>query len=206
MTLRTTAANDYAWGYAATTGPWTEGEPNYPNALAWQEGYFEARIRYTDNPWTWASFWLMSMSKTEAWPGEDCSELNAEWDIFDNGIQHVDGSHPASDWFFTGLHRNTTDNTGDGYCGRPDEQQTYGENLSQADLSGWHTWAGRWTSGELCTYLDGVELQCVEPYDTTSQPMRLTFSIQYLPRCDGCPPRPSSLELQVDWVRVWQAP
>jgi hypothetical protein len=44
----------------------------------------------------------------------------------------------------------------------------------------------------------------MERFDSTSQPMHLVFTMQYLGRCDGCGPRPSELEMQVDWVRVWQ--
>jgi hypothetical protein len=77
LTIETTAANDYQWGYLASTGPRRDTEPSYPDAKAWREGYFEARIRFTDSPWSWPAFWLFSMAKTEAWPGEDCRYLNA---------------------------------------------------------------------------------------------------------------------------------
>jgi hypothetical protein len=204
LTIEATAANDYRWGYLASTGPRLEDDPNYPFGHAWQEGYVEARIRYTDNAWSWPSFWLFSMAKTEAWPEEDCSQLTSEWNVMENGVQNVDGTRPARNWYFTALHRNTTDNTDDGYCAQADTQSTYSEEFPTTDLSAWHVWAGKWTAGELCTYLDDVEIQCMEPYDTTDQLMHLTFTMQYLARCDGCPPRPSELELQVDWVRVWR--
>jgi hypothetical protein len=201
LTLRSTAANDYHWGYLATTGPRFETEPNYPFASAWEEGYFEARLRFTDDPWAWPAFWLFSMAKTEAWPGEDCTKLNAEWDIMENGV----GSGQASSWFVSVLHRNTTNNTPDGYCATPDEMLVTREHFPDTDLSAWHIWAGRWTAGELCTYLDGVEIECVEPFDTTAQPMHIVLTINYLGECPGCPAtRPANLEMQVDWVRVWQ--
>jgi hypothetical protein len=205
MTLRTTAANDYQWGQVESTGPRSEGEPSYPNAQAWEQGYFEARIRYTDSPWSWPAFWLFSMAKSEAWPGEDCSELTSEWDIMENGVTNATGDRPAGEWYFTALHRNTTDNTHDGYCGTPDVQRTYSQEMANTNLADWHTWAAYWSSDRFCTYLDDVEIQCMQPYDSTSQPMHLTFTMQYLRRCDGCGPRPPELEMQVDWVRVWQA-
>jgi hypothetical protein len=34
--------------------------------------------------------------------------------------------------------------------------------------------------------------------------MHIVFTMLYLPTCAGCPARPPSLEMQVDWVRVWQ--
>ena len=204
LTLAARADNDYRWAYVASTGPRVDGEPSYPFALAWEQGYFEARIRYTDDPWAWPALWLFSMSKTEAWPGEDCRQLNGEWNIMENGVDNTGGDRPASHWNVSVLHRNTTDNTDDGYCGTPDETRTAVHEFPDTRLADWHTWGGRWLADELCTYLDGVEIQCMAPFDSTSQPMHLVFTMQYLNRCDGCPPRPRRLEMQVDWVRVWQ--
>lgn len=200
MTIRATAANGYRWAYVANTGPRLDTEPSYPFAQSWQRGYFEARIRFTDDPWAWPAFWLFSMAKTEAWPDEDCRRLNAEWDIMEGGI----GGFPASTSTYAVLHRNTTDNTDDGYCGIPDETRRYRSDFTDVDLSEWHTWAGHWTAGQLCTFLDDELLGCVPPYDTTSQRMHIVLSMLYLNECAGCPPRPASLQMDIDWVRVWQ--
>lgn len=206
LQIRSTAANDYQWGYVASTGPRLDTEPSYPFAQSWREGYFEARIRFTDNAWSWPAFWLFSMAKTEAWPGENCWVLNAEWDIMENGIGNREGTggRPASRSSYTSLHRNTTDNTADGYCGIPDEMRKFSTDFTDVDLSDWHVWAGRWTSSALCTFLDGEPLGCVLPYDSTDQTMHIVFTMQYLGECIGCPARPTSLEMEVDWVRVWQ--
>lgn len=204
MTLRATAANGYQWAYVASTGPRSDTEPSYPWAQSWQNGYFEARIRFTGNDWAWPAFWMFSMAKTEAWPGENCWVLNAEWDIMEGGIGNPDGQWPASRAAYSVLHRNTTDNTDDGYCGLADEQRKFRSTVTNLDLSGWHTWAGHWTAGELCTYLDDWPLGCLEPYDSTPQRMHLVFTMQYLHECVDCGTRPSALEMQVDWVRVWQ--
>lgn len=204
LTLQSTAANNYHWGFLASTGPHAQGEPNFPRPHTWEEGYFEARIRYTNNPWSWPAFWLFSMAKSEAWPGEDCSRLTAEWDIMENGAQNGEGTRPASNWYFTTLHRNTTDHTADGYCGIPDGERQFAQEFPGVDLSDWHTWAGRWTADEVCTYLDNQLIQCTETYDSTAQPMHMVFTIQYLGQCAGCGERPPELELQVDWVRVWR--
>jgi hypothetical protein len=105
---------------------------------------------------------------------------------------------------YTSLHRNTTDNTDDGYCGIPDELRKYSTDTTDVDLSDWHVWSGHWTAGELCTYVDDWPLGCVEPFDSTAQQMHIVFTMLYLGECIGCSARPSSLEMQVDWVRVWQ--
>jgi hypothetical protein len=207
MTLKTTEANQYFWGQLASTGPRRpDAEPSYPAARAWQEGYFEARLRYTNDPWSWPAFWLFSQAKSEAWPGEHCARMTSEWDIMENGVENGPGRRPAGSWYFTALHRNTTDHTSDGWCGQSDEERRFAREYPGVDLSGWHTWGARWTTEELCTYLDGAQIQCMPTYETTAQPMHLTFTMQYLGRCDGCPPRPPALEMQVDWVRVWQQP
>ncbi len=206
LTLTATAANDHRWAYIASTGPRLDTAPHYPFAQAWEEGYFEARIRYSNNPWAWPAFWLFSMAKSEAWPDENCSRLNAEWDIMENGVGNADGDRPGSRWNVSVIHRNTTDNTPDGYCGQGDQTRTFTQEFPDTVLSDWHVWAGRWTAGQLCTYLDNVEIQCMEPYDSTAQPMHIVFTMLYLGECNGCPPRPSSLEMEVDWVRVWQRP
>ncbi|HLM63099.1 MAG TPA: hypothetical protein VK306_02280 [Acidimicrobiales bacterium] len=204
LTIRARTDNGASWGHIASTGPRTEGEPSYPDARAWEQGYFEARIRYTDDPWSWPAFWMYSMAKTEAWPGENCSELTSEWDIMENGVENGDGARPAGSWYFTNLHRNTTDHTSDGYCATPDDERRFSQNITHTNLSDWHTWGAYWADGAFCTFLDDVQLQCTEPFDSTSQPMHLVFTMQYLTQCNGCPPRPAELEMQVDWVRVWQ--
>jgi hypothetical protein len=205
LTVKTTASNAYRWGYVASTGARSQSEPNYPNAKAWERGYFEARIRYTDTPWAWPAFWLFSMAKTEAWPHEDCSNLDAEWDVMENGVDNETGDKPASEWYLTALHRNTSDNTDDGYCGTKDEWHRFEKHMGGTNLSDWHIWSAYWAQGTFCTYMDDVKIQCMEPFDSTAQPMHLVFDIQTLQQCDGCPPRPDELEMQIDWVRVWQA-
>jgi hypothetical protein len=122
----------------------------------------------------------------------------------ENGVENGPGRRPARTWYFTNLHRNTTDNTPDGYCDTPDTERRFSQEFAGTNLADWHTWGARWTSDRLCTYIDDVEIQCMEPHDSTAQPMHLVFTMQYLGRCDGCPPRPAELEMQVDWVRVWQ--
>jgi hypothetical protein len=199
-TITATASNGHRWGLVDSIGPWSSGEPTHPQMRSWQYGYFEARLRYTDDPWSWPAFWLFSSAKVEAMPGEDCSRLTSEWDIMENGL----GGRRADHWYHTALHRNTSDGTPDGYCGTQDEHRNLHREFPDTNLADWHTWGARWTPDQLCTYLDGIEIQCMPPYDTTHQPMHLVFSIQYLGECNGCPPRPPSLEMQIDWVRVWQ--
>jgi hypothetical protein len=204
MTVRATEDNYYFWGVVGSTGPRLATEPSYPFVLSFREGYFEARIRFTDNPWAWPAFWLYSSSTMEAWPNEDCSRLTSEWDIMENGVSNGSGDRPASRWHVSVIHRNTTDGTPEGYCNQPDETRTYSREFPATDLSAWHVWAGRWEGNRLCSYLDDVQLQCMDGFDSTDQPMHLQFSMLYLKSCSVCGPLPPELRLEVDWVRVWQ--
>jgi hypothetical protein len=205
LTLEATVANDRKWGYVASTGSRADREPSYAGAESWQTGYFEARIRYTDSPWSLPAFWLFSMAKTEAWPNEDCSKLTSEWDIMENNAKKGDGRPSPAGMYHTALHRNTKDGTDDGYCGTPDEQRVHDQDLGRGTLASWHTWGGLWTHDQLCTYIDGQLIQCMEPWDTTAQPMHLVLVIGYRDACEGCPAGPPALRMDVDWVRVWQA-
>lgn len=212
MNLRAGDISNYEWTHVSTAGPRSSDEPNYPNMKAWNEGYFEARFRYTDTEWSWPAFWLFSSSKVEAWPGENCPSnggvFNAEWDIVENGVQNGWQHRPAGDWYMSVLHKNTTDNTPDGYCATPDEDKQFDKDYTgQIKLSDWHTWGGRWEGDQLCSYLDNVQIHCFTAFDTMDQPMVINLDIAYLG--DACPswcprPKPTQLEMQIDWVRAWQ--
>src|SRR3546814_15772078 len=54
--------------------------PYRPNAKRWQKGYIETRFRYTNNPWTYVAFWMLSYELANRWPESQCPTLRAEWD------------------------------------------------------------------------------------------------------------------------------
>ena len=194
-------------GYAATTGPRRSQEPNFPGARSWQYGYFEARLRFTDNPWSWPVFWMFSMAKTEAWPQEICppsGELTSEWNIMEGGLNNRDGSFPASRSVHSVLHRNTRNGSAGPWCDIADTTTSHHHVSSGVNLSGWHVWGGLWTEGEVCLYLDDEEIGCEPTYDTTHQPMHIILSINDHGMCGNCPAKPAQLRMEVDWVRVWQ--
>jgi beta-glucanase (GH16 family) len=198
-----------AWGYAGSTGPRQAQEPNYPSALSWQEGYFEARLRFTDDPWAWPAFWLFSMAKTEAWPQIICppiGQYTSEWDMMEGGLNNVDGSQPAARSTHSVLHRNTRNGSGGPWCGVEDTSASIHHVSPAVNLADWHTWGGLWTEDEVCLYLDDALIGCLPTYDTTAQPMHLIFTINFAGLCGDCPPKPAQLQMEVDWVRVWQQP
>ena len=102
------------------------------------------------------------------------------------------------------LHRNTASG-----CGMPDETRpSYADFRTDTgvDLSkDFHIYAGKWTDTEVIWYLDGRELKRAPVWDTTDQPMALILSsfVGYFgPEPDET--TPDELDVQVDWVKVWQ--
>lgn len=198
-----------AWAYAGSTGPRQAQEPNYPSAAAWEQGYFEARLRFTDDPWAWPAFWLFSMAKTEAWPEVICpptGEYTSEWDMMEGGLNNTDGTRPASRSTYSVLHRNTEAGSSGPWCGVEDTSASIHHLSPTVNLADWHTWGGLWTEDQVCLYLDDAQIGCLPTYDTTAQPMHLIFTINFAGLCGSCPPKPAQLQMEVDWVRVWQKP
>ncbi len=226
--LTTGQFRNWNWSYISTTGARRSSpEPNYPDAQAWRTGYFEARVRYTSNQWSWPAFWLFSMAKMETWPQTGSAvcpphrPLISEFDILDSG--RWDAAHAwHTDHYHGAVHSNTPvdldgDGDGDPWCGVANTQLTYGEGpLDGIDLTQWHVWSGRWTenadgSGEMCTYMDDIEIGCHPTFPSARQPMAINFDINHNghlnPAGGGRPPAGTpDLSLDIDWVRVWQLP
>ena len=211
VTLRTTDPS--RWTGISTRGPRQDVEPSYPDMLDWEQGYFEARVRYSDDDWSFPAVWLFSSAAAEAFPIDDghCPVLVSELDIME-GLVPTGLSHKAQRVTHT-LHRNTqllgTDT--DGTCGEPDSMAGLRTEAPDPSvrLHEWHVWDAKWTSTEVCWHFNRSEVGCQPVYDTTDQPMHLILSTNWY-HCrawlypDGCPPRPAFTELEVDWVRVWQ--
>ena len=74
------------------------------------------------------------------------------------------------------------------------------------DMSaGFHTYAVRWTSSDVRWYLDGVQVGQAAPFDSLNQPMHIMF-YQWPQSWSRDPDAttPNTLDIEVDWVRVWQ--
>lgn len=185
----------------ASIGPFADTYPHRPQAKAWQEGYFEIRARCTNDPWTKLALWFMSLETSNCWPDQrNCSILNAEWDMVENGIRSWAGPSGYADVNHVSvLHRNTS-----GVCAIDDTSRSYSvEGLS--GLCDWHVWSGKWTADEVTTYLDGQRLDSQPTFDTTAQPMYMLLTAAPTnSQPPANPPKPESMETQIDWVRVWQ--
>jgi beta-glucanase (GH16 family) len=171
---------------------------------SWRQGYFEARFKYTSATGAMPAFWLMAASDPLnpnypaapppclPVPGTFCP--SAELDIFEHFPVNGVGDHEAT------LHRNTS-----GRWGMADQTRPIFSHLGYDLGADWHVYSARWTQSSIQYYLDGVSLGSVQTFDTTDQPMFLTFYMWtsvYGPRPDAS--SPDSLDMQVDWVRVWQ--
>jgi len=146
-----------------------------------RHGYFEARMRFSNDIIDWTAFWLLSRPRSL---GTDAGRW-CEIDIFEHfgpGV-YVGTAH---DWREVGQKRDHTRNNNAYHrLGRP------------IDFSAWHTYGLLWTPGSLTWLLDGNELMSAPaPAICEEQDLFLILSAQQ--HRQGTP-----VTLQVDWVRVF---
>ena len=159
-------------------------------------GYFEARMKV---PRGWPAFWLFSVnhSRSVAKRPDEPASLCAEIDIYEG-----DSAHPTS--FCGSLHRNTGSQGG--------IKDTFNHNNCQdlrVDLTrDWHVYAVLWTHSEVVWYLDGAETHRAPAFDSTWQYQFIILGLGAGGVLNGPKPAPGidTLEMLVDWVRVWQMP
>ena len=182
-------------------------DPGGPQ-LSWRQGYVEARFKYTSATGAMPAFWLMAASDplNPSYPAAPPPSLcpliapplsfcpSAEIDIFEhfpvNGVGDLEST----------LHRNTS-----GRWGMADQTRPIFSQVGYDLGADWHTYAVKWTASSLSYYLDGSLLGTVQTVDSSDQAMFLTFYMWthvYGPGPDAS--SPNDLDMQVDWVRVWQ--
>jgi hypothetical protein len=175
----------------------SDGGPN----KVWKHGYFEARFKWPRGVGSSPAFWLISSrdALNPNHPDPPCAVsdplcLSAELDIFENfntnGAARFEGT----------IHRNTS-----GRWGVPDQTRGTFRNVGFDMSAAYHTYAAKWTATEVNWYLDGVEVGRAQAFDSTNQQMFMTlyeWTGVYGPRPNAT--TPDNLDMQVDWVRVWQ--
>jgi hypothetical protein len=209
--LTITAERDHPtrpWVEAWSLGVQQAEYPRYPNALAWQEGYFEVRCRITNDPWTKLAMWFFGLEQQNAFGlPRDCGRLNCEWDMLENGVRagvnvngYADVNHVSA------VHRNTSS-----VCDTPNQSTSY--NTAGTGLTDWHVWSGKWTATQVTSYLDGVAQGTMLTPDTfAAQPMAFIMTsapLNYTPAMItqwNIPAPPAAIVTDVDWIRVWQRP
>lgn len=203
--------------------PARHGQPSYPSYLSFEEGYFEARLRYSDNGYSFPAFWLFSTAVVEAqtvWPdprdnGSHCPTLASEIDIMEGVVPT--GIADKTERVTGTLHRNTRIWAGELTCGEADtvaDPPNARHATNDEVLHDWHVWSARWTADEVCWYLDREQYACQPTYDSTAQPMHILLSAAWYKEepcrmwlygaADNCPPTPDFTEMEVDYVRVWE--
>lgn len=194
--LRLTSSDSFPDAPSASLsslGPRSEGVPHYPDAGSWQEGYFEARIKFTGHARSYPGFWMLSTAHPNTWPDESqCPLLRCEWDIMELGLSSSDPRRVT--WM------NSWDNNLEGLCETAATVETNRRDLpASVDLSDWHVWGGLWKDGRLTQFIDGVPMISRAAPASFNQPMYLILMADRH-TTTGLP----EMSLWVDWVRVWQ--
>jgi hypothetical protein len=198
-------------GFADTT--MTTEPCGQANPRSFQQGYFEARMRFETVRGNGPAFWLLTTrhATNTVWPAINpvCAQLglpraeclSSELDVFE-GFGNIQYGGARQDDFFSGaLHRNTS-----GFYGEPDSVRSVMRGTG-LEMEQYHTYAARWTSSQVCYYIDGQQQGCVNAFDSTNQPMHLllynwntSWEDENMPTSST----PDTLDVSVDWVRVWQ--
>jgi hypothetical protein len=164
--------------------------PHHPNAVAFEEGYFEARISYGPASLSFTpAFWPWGVDRANQYPESPCSPvtLQTEWDIMEN---FHSPDNPQQ--FHCGTHTNTG-----GGCSVADVNEQRFVDTPSSLAGGWHIYGGLWAGGQLRFYVDQIERATIAvPAAFVGQPMALTLS-QSLQ---------AGASTSIDWVRVWQQP
>jgi hypothetical protein len=159
---------------------------------SFRRGYFETRMRWTRGNGAWPAFWLFATKHAR---GIDCPPLTSELDVFEG-----QGSEPHV--YYGTVHRNTN-----GLCGVPDSQNANNWHPVTPNLSrAFHVYSALWTQKWIRWYLDGREVTRSPVYDSTDQPMFIILDMWtggWTRPVD--PTTPSTLQLEVDYVRVWRS-
>ncbi|MBX2823711.1 MAG: family 16 glycosylhydrolase [Gammaproteobacteria bacterium] len=162
--------------------PYLSGVMTSYDAFQFTYGYAEARLRAPTGKGNFAAFWLLNAKYVELEPEIDITELLGENPYV---VHHTYHYYDAND---TLVSSPTYD--------------TWVDDFSRE----FHTYAVRWSPGEIVWYVDGRETQRLAHDKVSSQPMYVLFNLAI----DGDWPQspdantvfPSSLE--IDYVRVYR--
>jgi beta-glucanase (GH16 family) len=168
-------------------------------------GYIEAAIRFNSMPGEWGAFWLMTSSIGQ--PAGDPAKAGTEIDIVEHRASDSKGQD-IRDTYVINLHW-------DGYGkNHKTEGITVKPGFSAMPLPGeWHTYALHWTPERYTFYYDGVEKwTTTNAVSRRSEFLLLTCEIGATNWAGKCPAEgygtlaESKTKMEVDWIRVWQAP
>jgi beta-glucanase (GH16 family) len=175
-------------------------------------GYFEARVKFDDEPGQWSAFWLQTPTNGD--PLGDPATAGVEMDIVEHRARCVTPPPPIdprvcrSSGGITDRVRQAL--IWDGYDAHSKSAVSLSDPLPDLGNGSWHTWGLRWTPAGLTFYYDDVPIESkAGPISRRSQFIILSsevgeFFAGDIPR-DGYGPSSSSgtTTMQVDYVRVW---
>lgn len=167
-------------------------------------GYFEARIRFSDAGGEWCAFWLQS--PTNGTPKGDPAHAGVEIDVVEHRVTDQSG-FPFENYVALNLNW-------DGYG--PDRQnrqkvlQVPGGPTLQGEF---HTYGVLWDASSYTFYVDAIPLWTTsDAVSQRSETLQLTCEVSdadwagFVPKGGYGPHGQSTTGMQVDYVRVWQAP
>jgi beta-glucanase (GH16 family) len=168
-------------------------------------GYFEARIKFQDAPGEWCSFWLFS--PTNGVPLGDPADAGVEIDMVEHRVTDQGGWTALRDMVAMNLNW-------DGYGTHLKNAQKVTALPNGAPVQGaWHTYGVLWTASGYTFYVDSWELwTTTQAVSAVPEIIQLTCEIQGGTWAGDIPPggygtrSTSTTGMQVDYVRVWQAP
>lgn len=168
-------------------------------------GYFEARIRFEDSPGEWCAFWINSPTNGD--PLGDPADAGVEIDVVEHRVTDQGNWTALRDMSAMNLNW-------DGYGDHMQNRQKVAGLPNSGPIQGvWRTFGVLWTGTSYTFFVDGMALW--SPTDAISrhpETIQLTCEVQDASWAGDVPPggygsrEASTTGMQVDWVRVWQAP
>ncbi len=193
MTTYTDAAGVHHTGFVSSEGK-----------FAARYGYFEARIRFHDAPGSWCAFWISAHSVDF---GGDPTTNGDEIDVVEHRVTDQSGWTELADMVALNVNWNgygPDKQTAQLVAHLPDGSKVQGE---------WHTYGVLWTATGYTYYVDGMQIwQPDAPISQIPEDVRLTCEVQDASWAGYVPPggygslATSTTRMDVDWVRVYQAP
>lgn len=169
-----------------------------------QYGYYEARIRFSDSPGSWCSFWLTA--PTIGNPLGDPAHAGVEIDVVEHRATDQGGWDALKDMVALNLNW-------DGYDEHKKTEQRVTALPNGAPVQGtWHVYGVLWTDAGYTFYVDGMTLWTVDaPVSRRPEHLMLTCEVDdgswagYVPNGGYGSREASHTRMEVDWVRAWQA-
>jgi beta-glucanase (GH16 family) len=159
---------------------------------AWRYGYFEVRAKWLPEPGAWPALWMLPRQAINS-AAPEAGEL----DIFEG-----QGSQPRI--FYGSIHDWRNNGTVEARSNNPD----WSILRKGTDFSRWHTYGCLWTQGHVSWYFDNqLVLTSSTPPIFDQQDYYLILGMQAGANwtygdLQGITPK--TMQLEVDWVRVWQ--